>query len=227
MAQELAKATVTPLDGRGAGKPIKVLFNPAEYSIEYSAKFQETSPPGLSSPIIQFVNGNAQVLTMDLLFDTYTDGGGANVTSVTKPFVDMLAIDGELHAPPRVEFRWGSFSFRAVVEKISQKFTMFRSDGTPVRATLTVTFKQYKTIAEQLEDPRRNSADKTKRRIFEAHDSIWLLAAREYGQVRYWRLIARENDIDDPRRIQPGRVLVLPPIDTDERREPADADRGA
>jgi nucleoid-associated protein YgaU len=227
MAQELAKAVVVPLDGRAKDQELEVLFNPTEYNVEYSAAMQETALPGLSSPIIQFVNGNAQVLTMDLLFDTYTDGGGANVTSVTKPFVDMLAIDGELHAPPRVEFRWGSFSFRAVVEKISQKFTMFRSDGTPVRATLTVTFKQYKTIAEQLEDPRRNSADKTKRRIFEAHDSIWLLAAREYGQVRYWRLIARENDIDDPRRIQPGRVLVLPPIDTDERREPADADRGA
>lgn len=227
MAQELAKAVVVPLDGRAKGREVKVLFNPTEYSVEYSAGLQETAPPGLSSPIIQFVNGNAQVLTMDLLFDTYTDGRGANVTSATQPFIDMLAIDGELHAPPRVEFRWGSFFFRAVVEKIAQRFTMFRSDGTPVRATLTVTFKQYKTIAEQLDDPRRNSADKTKRRVFEAHDSIWLLAAREYGQVRYWRLIARENDIDDPRRIQPGRVLVLPPIDTDERRGTVDADRGA
>ncbi len=209
------------------GETIQVLFNPTEYSVEYSAGLQESAPPGLSSPIIQFVNGNAQVLTMDLLFDTYTDGGGADVSTVTRPLIDMLAIDGVLHAPPRVEFRWGSFSFCAVVEKISQRFTMFRSDGTPVRATLTVTFKQHRTIAEQLENPRRNSADKTKRRVFEAHDSIWLLAAREYGQVRYWRLIARENDIDDPRRIQPGRVLVLPPIDTDERRGTADADRGA
>jgi nucleoid-associated protein YgaU len=54
-----------------------------------------------------------------------------------------------------------------------------------------------------------------------------LLAAREYGQPRYWRLIATENDIDDPRRIEPGRVLVLPPIDRDEQREAANADRGA
>ena len=213
MGQELAKAVVTLLDGRNKGRATDVLFNPTEYSVEYSAGFQETAPPGLSSPIIQFVNGNAQVLTMDLLFDTYTDGGGADVTATTRPFMDMLAIDGDLHAPPRVEFRWGSFAFRAVVAKITQKLTMFRSDGTPVRATLSVTFKQYKTIAEQLDDPRRNSADKTKRRVFEAHDSIWLLAAREYGEVRFWRLIATANDIDDPRRIEAGRVLVLPPID--------------
>jgi nucleoid-associated protein YgaU len=227
VAQELAKATVTPLNGRNKGSEIPVLFNPTEYSVEYSANFQETAPPGLSNPIIQFVNGNAQVLSMDLLFDTYTDGGSENVVDLTGPLTDLLSIDAQLHAPPRVEFRWGKFHFVAVVEKISQRFTMFRSDGIPVRATLSVTFKQYKTIVKQLQDPRRNSADKTKRRVFEAHDTIWLIAAREYGEPRYWRLIARRNDIDDPRRIEPGQVLVLPPIDNDERREPARADRGA
>jgi nucleoid-associated protein YgaU len=227
MAQELAKAVVTPLDGRGKNKEIPVLFNPTDYSVEYSANFQETAPPGLSNPIIQFVNGNARVLNMDLLFDTYTDGRGQNVIDLTERFTDLLSIDAELHAPPRVEFRWGVFHFVAVVEKISQKFTMFRSDGTPVRATLSVTFKQYKPIVEQLQAPRRNSADKTKRRVFEAHDSIWLLAAREYGEPRFWRLIARENDIDDPRRIESGRVLVLPPLDRDEVGENASADRRA
>jgi len=213
MAQELAKAIVTPLDGRAAGRPIRVLFNPTEYNVEYSANFQEATPPGLSNPVVQFVNGNARVLTMDLLFDTWTDGQSQNVLELTAPLTDLLSIDAELHAPPRVEFRWGVFRFVAVVEKISQRLTMFASDGTPVRATLSVSFKQYRPIAEQLDDPRRNSADKTKRRVLEAHDSIWLMAAREYGQPGYWRLIAAHNDVDDPRRIPPGTVLVLPPID--------------
>jgi nucleoid-associated protein YgaU len=227
MAQELAKAIVTPLEGSAKDTPIEVLFNPTEYTVEYSASFQETAPPGLSNPIIQFVNGNARVLSMDLVFDTYTDGKGQNVLERTGPFTDLLAIDEDLHAPPPVEFRWGVFRFVAVVEKISQKLTMFRSDGTPVRATLSVTFKQYKSVADQLEDPRRNSSDKTRRRVFEGHDTIWLLAAREYGEPRYWRLIARANDIDDPRRIEPGRVLVLPPLDSDMPEEAAHAVRGA
>jgi hypothetical protein len=213
MAQELAKAIITPLDGRRKGKPIKVLFNPTEYSVEYSANFQEVAPPGLSNPVVQFVNGNARVLTMDLMFDTFTDGGQANVLELTEPLTDLISIDGALHAPPRVEFRWGVFKFVAVIEKISQKLTMFKSDGTPVRSTLNVSFKQYRTISEQLSDPRRNSADKTKRRVLESHDSIWLMAAREYGESRYWRLIARHNDIDNPRRIPPGTVLELPPLD--------------
>lgn len=219
MAQELAKAIVKILDGQRKNQEIEVTFNPTEYSVEYSTSYQETAPPGLSNPIIQFVNGNTQVLSMDLLFDTYTDGGGSDVSERTRAFTDMLSIDGSLHAPPRVEFSWGVFTFKAVVEKISQKFTMFRSDGTPVRATLSVTFKQYRTIAEQLANPRQNSTDKTKRRVFESHDSVWLLAAREYGETRYWRLIAAENRIEDPRRVEPGTVLTLPPLDDFRDRE--------
>jgi nucleoid-associated protein YgaU len=99
------------------------------------------------------------------------------------------------------------------VEKLSQKFVMFRSDGVPVRARLNVTFRGHKALSEQLRDPRRNSADKTKRRVLSSDTSIWLIANHEYGDPRGWRLIARENRIDDPRAIRPGAVLVVPPLD--------------
>jgi nucleoid-associated protein YgaU len=48
------------------------------------------------------------------------------------------------------------------------------------------------------------------------------MAAREYGEPRFWRVIARANDIDDPRRIQPGRVLVLPPLQPEEASDATD-----
>jgi nucleoid-associated protein YgaU len=221
MAQELAKAKVKVLDGRNKGQELEVIFNPTEYSLEIANSFQEAAPPGLSNPIIQFVNGQNQVLTMDLLFDTYTDGQGADVSERTKAFAEMLEIDGTFHAPPRVEFKWGVFSFKAVVEKLSQRFTMFLSDGTPVRATLNVTFKQFRSLPEQLEQPRRNSADKTKRRVFTSDDSLWHLAFREFREPKYWRLIAQRNRIDDPFAIEPGDALVVPPLEETDTRDTA------
>lgn len=213
MRQQLTRATVEVLAGSAKGTVVEVLFNPTEYSVEHSASFGQTAPPGLDNPITQFVNGNAQVLTMDLLFDTYTDGGGEDVSERTRQLTDLVHIDGDLHAPPTVRFSWGVFLFDAVIEKVSQRFTMFLADGTPVRATLSVTFTQYRTIQDQLEQPRRNSADKTKHRVVEGPDSLWLLADREYGDVAHWRTIARANRIDDPRRLAAGTVLVLPPLD--------------
>jgi nucleoid-associated protein YgaU len=211
--QQLTKATVEVLAGRAQGRKIEVLFNPTEYSIEYSSSYHETAPPGLSNPITQFVNGNAQVLSMDLLFDTYTDGGGEDVSEHTRQLTDLMRIDGKLHAPPTVRFSWGVLIFQAIIDKISQRYTMFLADGTPVRATLSVTFTQYKTIREQLQDPPRNSPDKTKRRTVQGPDDLWLLADREYGDVAHWRRIARANRIDDPRSIVSGDVLLLPPLE--------------
>lgn len=220
MTTQLVKAHIEILEGRNSGEKVEVLFNPTEYSVEYSASFQETPVPGLSNPILQFVNGAAEVLSMDLLFDTYTDGGGADVSEITNNFIKLLTIDGDTHAPPRVMFKWGVFSFRAIVEKISQRFTMFHGDGTPVRATLNTTFKQYRTIREQLENPRRNSADKTKHRVLGEERgnrstaiSLWLMSADEYGEPRFWRDIARRNNIDDPRELVPGDVVLVPPLE--------------
>jgi hypothetical protein len=211
--QELAKAKIHILEGQRANKFVEVLFNPTEYSLEVSNNFQASAPPGLNNPILQFVNGNSQTLAMDLFFDTWTDGGRSDVSVLTEQLVSLVRIDPKTHAPPRVEFRWGLLVFKAVIEKLSQRFTMFLSDGTPVRATVNVSFKQFKPLAEQLIDPKRESADKTKRRVMASDDSIWLVANREYGNSHDWRLIARWNHIADPLAIRPGDVLVVPPLD--------------
>lgn len=210
---EFAKAKIHILDGSRSGTEIEVLFNPTEYSLEVSNNFQESPVAGLGSALLQFVNGVAGTLTMELYFDTYTDGGGSDVTLKTDEIAQLMRVDSATHAPPKVEFRWGSIAFRAVVERLSQRFVMFRSDGVPVRARLTVTFRGDKALAEQLRDPRRNSADKTKRRVLSADTSLWLIANQEYRDPRFWRLIARANWIDDPRALRPGTVLVVPPLD--------------
>ena len=44
-------------------------------------------------------------------------------------------------------------------------------------------------------------------------DSLWSLAAREYGDPTLWRPIAERNDLDDPRDIAPGDWVMLPPLE--------------
>lgn len=213
MTQKLERAVIKILEGRNQNVEHKVLFNPAEYNLEIANNFQETALPGLANPILQFVNGEAQTLSMELLFDTWTEGGGEDVSKITDNFVQMLAIDADLHAPPPVEFKWGGLAFKGVVDKLSQRFTMFNSNGRPVRATLSISFKQYRPLSEQLEVIKPNSADRTKRRVFTADDSLWAMAAREYGQPRFWRVVARHNRIENPRLLKAGAVVLLPPLE--------------
>ena len=212
------RAQIKILKGRRAGETLEVMFNPTEYTHEWSNNFQETSLPGLNNPILQFINGETQTVTMELMFDTWTYGGGADVTEKTREFSSLLAIDGSLHAPPPVEFKWGdgAFRFEAVLQSLSQRFTMFKSDGKPVRAVLSVTFKQFRSIADQLNDPKRESPDRTKRRVLTADSSLWMLAAKEYGRPADWRRIAKRNRIADPLRLRPGALLYLPPVELDD-----------
>ena len=220
--QQLKKATITILDGNDKNKVIAVLFNPTEYSFDRANSYKATPLPGLSAPLLQFVNGESDQLSMELFLDDYTDPEGPTsrdrkeqepLMARLKDLAQVLDIDSKIYAPPPVRFNWGPMEFTAVIEKIGRKVTMFHPDGTPARATLSVSFKEYRTLRQQMERPRRESADKTKRRVVVGRDTLWLIAYREYDDPREWVRIAEQNDLDDPREIAPGDWLRLPPVE--------------
>jgi nucleoid-associated protein YgaU len=220
--EQLKKATITVLEGADKDKEIVVLFNPTEYSFERTNSYKATPVPGLGSPLLQFVNGEADQLSMELFLDDYTDPKGPTSLQQreTDPLITrlralskLLEIDRDLHAPPPVRFNWGPMEFVAVIEKLGRKVTVFHPDGTPARVTLSVSFKEYRTLRAQLEDPRRQSTDRTRRRVVVGREALWFIAAREYDDANEWVRIAEENDLDDPREIVPGDWLIMPPIE--------------
>jgi len=218
----LVKAFLTRKDN-----PLMVvpcLFNPKELTVEKSNQFAEVNIPGLSSPIFQFVRGNARSVTMDLFFDTYEQGtdvrlftdritgwdAGSMFSSLPKAAKGLMDIDSDLHAPPVCIFIWGAFIFQCVIERVSKKFTMFLPEGIPVRATLNVTLKEYREVDVQVKEIAFQSADLTKTRVVTQGDTLWAIAAKEYGNPGDWRLIAERNHIDNPRILNPGQRLIIP-----------------
>ncbi|MDJ0747487.1 MAG: LysM peptidoglycan-binding domain-containing protein [Xenococcaceae cyanobacterium MO_167.B27] len=204
----LEKAFIQPINGKSSGKKIEVLFNPNEYFLETSNQFQRTAVPGTPTPVTQFVSGNTKTLTMDLFFDSYEKG--EDVRDYTSPITSLLDIDPHLHAPPICKFCWGSLNFKATLEQVNQKFTLFLQSGIPVRATLSVTFKEYKTLTEQLEELNLESRDRTKTITVKQGDSLWLIANQEYEDSRLWRPIANANNISNPGFLEVGKKLIIP-----------------
>jgi len=218
----LIKAFLTRKDNPSMVVPC--LFNPKELSVEKSNQFAEINIPGLESPIFQFVRGNARSVTMDLFFDTYEQGidvriftdritgwdAGSMFSCLPDKAKGLMDIDSHLHAPPICIFIWGAFIFQCIIERVSKKFTMFLPEGVPVRATLNVTLKEYREVDIQVKEMGLQSADLTKRWTVTSGDSLWSIASKEYGDPGDWRLIANANNIDDPRILHPGQILVLP-----------------
>ncbi len=218
-----AAIVVDPADrGPGLQPIIVVQFNPAEYTLSKGAQIAEIAIPGIDSPILQFVRGQNEKLTLELFFDTTQFGMGAlavlDVRLLTNPVYQLVKIQSKTHAPPRVRFIWGrGLSFRAIVESVQQKFTVFNPEGVPLRAALSVTFREYKTLEEQLKELNLQSSDHTKRRVVRQGDTLAQIAFEEYRDASQWRHIAEAPAnaavLKDPRRLVPGTELEIPALD--------------
>src|ERR1700722_12494756 len=91
--------------------PLRVNYNPTEYTLSKGAQFAEVQIPGLDSPILQFVHGQSETLSLDLFFDMTKagmDDSATSVTTLTDQFYSLIKIDGKTHAPPICFFAWGA-----------------------------------------------------------------------------------------------------------------------
>ncbi|MDD2497548.1 MAG: LysM peptidoglycan-binding domain-containing protein [Desulfitobacteriaceae bacterium] len=202
----------------------KCLFNPSEFQIQRSVNYAEHKVPGLDRPILQFISGEAEIMKFSLFFDTYSAGPETgsldlmltntyptllkpDVRDFTNPFYELLNVDENNHAPHLVTFEWGKTKFTGYIIEINQKFTLFSSNGVPLRATLEITLKSNKK-----DNNIRNSPDRTKHRVIKSGDTLYGFANAEYGDCSEWRRIAEVNGIDNPRLLKSGDSIIIPAI---------------
>lgn len=217
MSDGFQKARIEQEDKRS--EYIECHFNPTDFSLTKKIKWNETKSSGLNEPRKTFAGGETTDLTIQLLFDVSRDDK-ADVRDTYEKLLEMAQIDpskknpvdgkGE---PPRCIFIWGQFlSFTAVIQQIKQTFTMFRSNGVPIRAKVDVTFAQLGD--EQRTAPQNPTSRTDPRKIWVVHAGQTLdwIAYEEYGNPAYWRHIAETNNLLNPKDLQPGQILKLVPL---------------
>ena len=219
------------LSGNNIGDPMIIAYAPAELAFSKSAQFAEIAIPGLEQPLLQFVRGDAETLSMDLFFDSTENGTGGDAVAVTdevEAFHKLVAIKAKLHSPPLVRVFWGENfpgttmgesktageNFTAVVLSVARRFTLFNPNGKPLRATVSIALKQYATVAEQVAAINYQSADHTRIHVVAEGETLPLIAHDAYQDARKWRVIADHNDLSNVRDIAPGTTLELPPLVT-------------
>ncbi|MGH2350397.1 MAG: CIS tube protein, partial [Chloroflexota bacterium] len=190
-------------------------FNPNDFTVTRSNKWEAQEASGAGLPDVTFGGMGARTLQMTLVFDSYESK--SDITLSTGKLAGLMEVpnvqspSGRAARPPHVEFGWGNFrSFRAVITQMSQKFTLFTADGTPVRATVQVTLQEVPKEAAKKQGKGQNptsvATGARKVRIVQPGDTIDWLAADELGDPNAWRRLAEANRLDDPRRLLPGQV---------------------
>jgi nucleoid-associated protein YgaU len=218
-AYKVQKAQITKVKANGTldtSTSLVCKFNPKELSLGEGYRWVKSTVIGSNEPVVTFAGGEAAKLTIDLLFDT-TDTG-QDVRNSYKTLLEIAAVEkgqenqqtgkGE---PARCQFQWGKLiTFKAVIESISQRFTLFKPDGTPLRADVKVTFSQVRD-----ETKGQNPTSRTEPRkvwVVREGERLEWIAYQEYGDPAYWRHIADTNDLANPLDLRPGQILQLVPL---------------
>ncbi len=215
----LVPAKIYEVDKQGnsdGGPSVSCMFNPYEYSVSKSNSYSEKPKNSANTPQGEFFKSGAQTLKLILLFDTYeADSDVSLETNKLWKFMTSKQQKGgkanDKIAPPQVAFEWGVFKFVSYITAMTQKFTLFKKDGTPVRASVDITFTQYTDTNDY---PKQNPTsgggpiDRVWRVV--AGDRIDLIAAELYNDATRWRLIAEYNRLTNPLDLRPGMTLRIP-----------------
>jgi hypothetical protein len=95
-------------------------------------------------------------MTVEMLFDGYEEGGrSVNVAACVGVLEELARVrdpsstDEKMRRPHHCTVSWGERGlprFDCVIENLSTKYSMFSSDGKPLRATCTVKLKEAKSV---------------------------------------------------------------------------------
>jgi hypothetical protein len=136
---ELARATFTPQIGKQPD-PITVHFNPV--SLQYT--IANTMKEGKGKQKKQYVSQTTGKLTMDLVFDTTQTG--EDVRTHTARIARFMEPQKSTKVPPVVEFQWGTYRFKGMVESFKETIDFFAANGVPLRSAVSLTMAQQDTV---------------------------------------------------------------------------------
>jgi hypothetical protein len=208
----IERAKIYELDTKG-GKVddgIDVCFNPKEYTYDKSLSW-DSSKALSDAPMPEFKSPAAMTLAVTLQFDTYEERVSVRakyvkrleqLTYMKKKAKDDKDIKNQM--PPMVLWIWGKQIFKGVITKLSQKYTMFLSDGTPVRCEVALALQQ---VEEDIKGWEKSMTVGTGRaagtKSVPVHDGDRLdtIAAAQLGDASRWGEIAALNNVEDPAAI--------------------------
>jgi hypothetical protein len=202
---------------------LSVYINPSQYSHNYSICYNDTQAQGSSAGSPEYNKTPADVVTFQLIFDgtgvvptplpgliPYTEDG---ITSQITAFMDLaFDFDGEIHSPNFIQLAWGTLVFNCRLSKLNITYTLFKPDGTPLRAKADVTFVEYRNQQEIAKEENALSPDLSRVVTVRGGDTLPMLCFGIYGTSVYYAEVAKVNGMTGFRELIPGEKILFPPL---------------
>lgn len=196
------------------GLIFEVMFNPSSYAVNHSLHFDVKPAPGNAGTDPAFKEVEPETFTIEFMID----GTGASKTNI--PVLAQIAlfnkvtmkIDSDTHRPNYLFVQWGTFIRDCVLKSSSTTYTLFSSEGIPLRAKVNATFIERKDSALNAIASMFSSPDLTHEVIVKQGDLLPLIVYKTYRDQKYYMQVAKHNKLKNFRKLQPNKKIYLPPL---------------
>jgi hypothetical protein len=147
---DLQKASIVEITSDEKAKEIgprfPVQFNPTTLKLQIATGKAGGTPSG--SQVRQSTGSSTSTLTLELVFDTADEGTTDKPCSVREKTANLERfvypkLEGQDNQkPPKMRFQWGGFVFDGVVDSVNIDIDHFASDGTPLRAKVSLSIQE-------------------------------------------------------------------------------------
>ncbi len=203
-----------------------VWINPASYSHQYQICYTDPQAQGSSGGSPDFNRVPSDQVGFELVFDgtgvvgsplpgvlpTFNDGISGQIDAFKKL---VFTFNGNIHSPNYLKLVWGTLLFKCRLKSLALTYTLFKPDGTPLRARAKADFIGFTDEVELAKQANKSSPDMSHLVTVSQGDRLPLLCYRIYGTSDPYLEVARVNGLTDFRRLEAGRTLVFPPLASD------------
>jgi hypothetical protein len=198
------------------GQPYSVMINPDTLKWQRNIEYNEQQTPDSSSASQKYKCTSSDKLNFDIVIDCtgVVDSKRVNMaTEINSLEKIVYTYNGDIHRPNYVKVQWGSsLTFKGVLDSFDISYTLFKPDGSPLRAKISLGFSQYISPSTVKMQEKQASPDVT--HLVSVVEGITLpqLCQKVWNDDSYYVQVARYNDLNKFRNLKGIEKLIFPPI---------------
>jgi len=199
-----------------AGQPYTVMINPETIKWQRGIEYNEQQAPNTSAPSQKYKSTPVEKLNFDIVIDCtgIVDSKRVDMSQEISSLESIIyTYNGKIHRPNFVKVQWGkSLVFKGVLKSMDTSYTLFKPDGSPLRAKLSLGFSEYISPQSVEELDAKKSPDITHLISVVEGNTLPQLCEETWNDDSYYIQVAQYNELNKFRNLKGGQKLIFPPI---------------
>lgn len=199
-----------------SGDPYNLMINPESIKWNRTIEYNEQQPIDTSSTSQKYKSTPSDNLSFDIVIDCtgVVDNKRTDLSKEIQALEDIVyTYNGEIHRPNFVKIQWGNnLVFYSVLKSFDTTYTLFKPDGSPLRAKISLSFGKYISSDKRAKEDNESSPDITHMVEVVEGESLPQLSEKVWNSPFYYVQVAKYNDLNKFRSLKGGEQLLFPPI---------------